>query len=494
MRKSSFGHRPPRGKPHRGGGGGAAGPSGRDGGRDRKGGDRSAAPSGLREGMRVRKPGGFGGKKPFGKAFGSRRDDAFEGRGEDRRGGGERNPRSRPRNDRRDERRDDRRDDRRDERRPDRDGPSHGKRFGRDDGERRGFKLGARGKDGPRAHDRDRERGRDGPRGSEKDRRNDGGRDRDRGPRRGDAPSKGSPFKVRKRPGGGPARPGHQRPGQPKIAAVSEPMRIAKAMARAGLCSRREAERWIAEGRVSLNGRVLRTPAVEVKPRDRVLVDGVPMPVAEPAQLWRYNKPKGLVTTHNDPQGRPTVFDNLPPGLPRVISVGRLDFNTEGLILLTNDGELARHLELPATGWLRRYRVRCKGRVTEADLEKLKEGVEVEGVRYGPVEATIDSVQAANMWLTVGIREGKNREVRKVLASLGLEVNRLIRISFGPFQLLTLKPGEAEVVRRRVLADQLGPDRAAEFGLVDKDAKKPGGKPQQQAPSRNQNRDGGEDD
>ena len=238
-------------------------------------------------------------------------------------------------------------------------------------------------------------------------------------------------------------------------------------MARAGLCSRREAERWIAEGRVSVNGQVLTTPAVEVKPKDRVLVDGRPLPVAEPARLWRYNKPKGVVTTHNDPQGRPTVFDSLPPDLPRVISVGRLDFNTEGLILLTNDGELARHLELPATGWLRRYRVRAKGRVNADDLLSLKDGVEVEGVRYGPVEVSVDTMQGANTWLTVGIREGKNREVRKVLAHVGLEVNRLIRVSFGPFQLLDLKPGEAESVRRRVLADQLGPEIAAQFGLLD---------------------------
>jgi 23S rRNA pseudouridine2605 synthase len=254
-----------------------------------------------------------------------------------------------------------------------------------------------------------------------------------------------------------------------QVKTVEEPMRIAKAMARAGLCSRREAERWIADGRVSVNGQVLKTPAFEVGPKARVLVDGKPLPVAEPAQLWRYYKPKGLVTTHNDPQGRPTVFDNLPPGLPRVVSVGRLDFNTEGLILLTNDGELARHLELPATGWLRRYRVRAKGRATQADLDKLKEGVEIEGVHYGPVEAIVDTVQGANMWITIGIREGKNREVRKVLSSLGLEVNRLIRISFGPFQLLEMEPGEAEIVRRRVLADQLGPALAAEFGLVDAD-------------------------
>ncbi len=256
-------------------------------------------------------------------------------------------------------------------------------------------------------------------------------------------------------------------------------MRISKAMSRAGLCSRRDAERWIADGRVSINGEVLKTPAIEVKPGDKVLVDGKPLPVAEPARLWRYNKPKGVVTTHNDPEGRPTVFDNLPESLPRVISVGRLDFNTEGRILLTNDGELARHLELPATGWLRRYRVRVMGRVTDADLAALKDGVEIEGVRYGPVEASIDTLQGANMWLTVGIREGKNREVRKVLAHLGLEVNRLIRVSFGPFQLLELKPGEAEPVRRRVLADQLGPELAAEFGLLDdrEDAPQPN-KPQ----------------
>ncbi len=209
-------------------------------------------------------------------------------------------------------------------------------------------------------------------------------------------------------------------------------MRIAKAMARAGLCSRREAERWIADGRVAVNGKILTTPACEVGPADKILVDGRPLPAAEPVRLWRYHKIKGLVTTHQDPQGRPTVFDKLPPEMPRVISIGRLDYNTEGLLLLTNDGALARHLELPATGWLRRYRVRARGRVTQADLDKLKDGIEIEGVRYGAIEATIDTVQGANIWLTVGIREGKNREVRKVMAELGLEVSRLIRISFGP--------------------------------------------------------------
>ena len=244
-----------------------------------------------------------------------------------------------------------------------------------------------------------------------------------------------------------------------------EPMRIAKAIARAGLCSRREAERWIADGRVNVNGRVLTTPAVEVATTDVVRVDGRLLPNLDVARLWRYHKPKGLVTTHADPQGRPTVFEKMPPELPRVISIGRLDYNTEGLLLLTNDGGLARHMELPATGWVRRYRVRAKGRVTPADLENLKAGLELEGVRYGPIEAVVDSVQGANMWLTVAIREGKNREVRNILSHLGVEVNRLIRISFGPFQLLDLGPGAVEQVKRRTLAEQLGPKLAQELGL-----------------------------
>jgi 23S rRNA pseudouridine2605 synthase len=243
-------------------------------------------------------------------------------------------------------------------------------------------------------------------------------------------------------------------------------MRIAKAMARAGLCSRREAERWIADGRVAVNGRLLTTPAHDVGPDDRVTVDGKPLPEAEPVRLWRYYKPRGLVTTHRDPQGRPTVFDNLPAGLPRVISVGRLDFNTEGLLLLTTDGALARHLELPATGWLRRYRVRARGRVTQEQLDRLKNGITVEGMSYGPIEASLDSEKGANIWLTLGLREGKNREVRTVLGALGLEVGRLIRVSFGPFQLLDLEPGKAEPIRRRVLIDQLGVRLARELGIV----------------------------
>ena len=250
-----------------------------------------------------------------------------------------------------------------------------------------------------------------------------------------------------------------------KPAAPVEPMRIAKALARAGLCSRREAERWIAEGRVSVNGEVLASPARDVSPADRILVDGKELPSPEPPRLWRYHKPKGLVTTHADPQGRPTVFDKLPEHLPRVISVGRLDFNTEGLLLLTNDGALARHLELPATGWMRRYRVRAHGNVTQEALDKLKAGVEIDGVRYAGIEAALDKPQGSNVWLTLGLREGKNGEVRKILESLGLTVNRLIRVSFGPFQLLDLQPGNVEPVKRRVLIEQLGPHAVSELGL-----------------------------
>src|SRR5262245_36866869 len=244
-----------------------------------------------------------------------------------------------------------------------------------------------------------------------------------------------------------------------------EPERIAKVMARAGLCSRREAERWIAEGRVSVNDEVLASPARDVGPGDRILVDGNELPAAEPPRLWRYHKPRGLVTTHKDPQARKTVFDTLPQHLPRVISVGRLDVNTEGLLLLTNDGALARHLELPSTGWLRRYRVRAHGTVTPAALEALKQGSEIAGQRYGPIAASLDKIQGTNVWLSLALREGKNREVRTVLESLGLTVNRLIRVSFGPFQLLELEPGEVEPVRRRVLIDQLGPQVARELGL-----------------------------
>ncbi|WP_453968879.1 pseudouridine synthase [Amorphus sp. MBR-141] len=232
--------------------------------------------------------------------------------------------------------------------------------------------------------------------------------------------------------------------------------RIAKVMARAGLCSRREAEAWIAEGRVTVNGATLTTPAVTVGPDDTITVDGKPLPVKERTRLWLYHKPRGLVTTAFDPQGRPTVFERLPEGLPRVMSVGRLDINTEGLLLLTNDGGLSRILELPTTGWLRKYRVRAHGQVTQAQLDRLKDGVAVDGVLYGGIEAKIDHDQGANIWMTIGLREGKNREIKNVLGSLGMEVSRLIRISFGPFQLGDIPLGEADEVAGRTLRDQLG--------------------------------------
>ncbi|MEO1710378.1 MAG: pseudouridine synthase [Pseudomonadota bacterium] len=252
-------------------------------------------------------------------------------------------------------------------------------------------------------------------------------------------------------------------------------MRIAKAIAHAGICSRRDAEALIGERRVKLNGRVLDAVGTVVGPTDVIVVDDAPLPAAEPPQLWRYYKPRGRVTTHRDPEGRPTVFDALPETLPRVISVGRLDFNTEGLLLLTTDGDLARHLELPSTGWLRRYRVRALGRITQARLDQLKDGTTIEGIRYGPVEAEIDRVQGSNTWMTIGLREGKNREVRKILGALELQVNRLIRVSYGPFQLLDMKPGDVEIVRRRVLIDQIGSDLAATLGLREtKDAQRAG--------------------
>jgi len=232
--------------------------------------------------------------------------------------------------------------------------------------------------------------------------------------------------------------------------------RIAKALARAGLASRRDAEEMVTQGRVTVNGRVINSPALDITANDVVLVDGKPLPERERTRLFLYHKPRGLMTTHDDPEGRPTVFDNLPEGLPRLISVGRLDFNTEGLLLLTNDGGLARTLELPDTGWLRRYRVRAHGDVTQAQLDQLKEGIEVEGVKYGPIEATLERDQGANVWLVFAIREGKNREVRNVCAHLGLEVNRLIRVSYGPFQLGEVPEGQVEEIRARVLRDQLG--------------------------------------
>jgi 23S rRNA pseudouridine2605 synthase len=240
--------------------------------------------------------------------------------------------------------------------------------------------------------------------------------------------------------------------------------RIAKVVSRAGLASRRDAEEWIVQGRVSVNGRVINSPALDVTTRDVIIVDGKPLPERERTRLFMFHKPRGLMTTHADPEGRPTVFDNLPEGLPRLISIGRLDFNTEGLLLLTNDGGLARVLELPDTGWLRRYRVRAHGEVTQDQLDALKKGVEVDGVKYGSIDAALERDQGANVWLVFAIREGKNREVRNVMAHLGLEVNRLIRVSYGPFQLGELAEGQVEEVKTRVLREQLGEKVAALAG------------------------------
>jgi 23S rRNA pseudouridine2605 synthase len=240
--------------------------------------------------------------------------------------------------------------------------------------------------------------------------------------------------------------------------------RIAKVIARAGLTSRREAEEWIAAGRVAVNGTVIRSPALNVTAGDRVAVDGEPLPTRERTRLFLYHKPRGLLTSHTDPRGRPTIFQHLPKHLPRLISVGRLDFNTEGLILLTNDGALARVLELPATGWLRCYRVRAHGSVTQVKLDELRAGVTIDGIRYGAIDATLERVQGSNLWLTFAIREGKNREVRNVLGHLGLTVARLIRISFGPFQLAGLAEGAVEEVPTRTLREQLGEQVVARSG------------------------------
>ena len=242
--------------------------------------------------------------------------------------------------------------------------------------------------------------------------------------------------------------------------------RIAKVMARAGLCSRREAEAWIAAGRVAVNGKAIASPALDVAAHDRITVDGEPLPQRERTRLFLFHKPRGLLTSHADARGRATIFAALPQGLPRLISVGRLDLNTEGLLLLTNDGGLARTLELPATGWLRRYRVRAHGRVRQPELDRLRDGIAIDGIRYGSIEARLEREQGANSWLTFAMREGKNREVKNVLGHLGLAVNRLIRVSFGPFQLGDLPEGAVEEVKTRVLREQLG-DRIAALSGAD---------------------------
>ncbi len=244
-------------------------------------------------------------------------------------------------------------------------------------------------------------------------------------------------------------------------------MRLAKAIARTGLCSRREAERWIIRGRVKLNGQIIRTPAVNIGAKDKVEIDDKPLIARSATRLWLYHKPKGLIVTEKDPKGRRTIFAELNKlGLPRLLSIGRLDINTEGLLLLTNDGGLKRILELPSTGWLRRYRVRAFGKINEQQLAELKNGIEINNIKYGPIEATIEREKGANVWLNIALREGKNREIKKVLASLGLEVNRLIRVSYGPFLLSDLPKNAVKLVKNRVLKEQLG-KKLAKLANVD---------------------------
>ncbi len=264
-------------------------------------------------------------------------------------------------------------------------------------------------------------------------------------------------------------------PKQPEVAD-----RLAKVIARAGLCSRRDAEGWIADGRISVNGKKVLTPAFNVTSRDKIEVDGLPLAARQGTRIWLYHKPAGLVVTEKDPEGRPTIFESLErKGLPRVLTVGRLDINTEGLLLLTNDGGLKRVLELPSTGWLRRYRVRAFGQVTQAQLDGLKNGISVDGVQYGPIQATLEREQGSNVWIVMGLREGKNREVKNVLGSLGLEVNRLIRVSYGPFQLGDLAEGGVEMVKSRMLRDQLG-KKLAESAGVDFESEMPDFEPQRE--------------
>ncbi|MFT6675226.1 MAG: 23S rRNA pseudouridine2605 synthase [Sulfitobacter sp.] len=232
--------------------------------------------------------------------------------------------------------------------------------------------------------------------------------------------------------------------------------RIAKVLARAGVASRREAERMIEAGRVRVNGDQILSPALNVTARDDITVDGNPVSEPEPPRMWLYHKPTGLVTSDRDEKGRETIYDKMPADMPRVMSIGRLDLNSEGLLLLTNDGGIKRKLELPSSGWLRRYRVRVNGRPSDESLEPLRKGITVEGEEFQPMSVTLDRQQGANAWLTIGLREGKNREIRRAMEAVSLSVNRLIRVSYGPFQLGELKTGEVEEIRRKIVRDQLG--------------------------------------
>ena len=268
-------------------------------------------------------------------------------------------------------------------------------------------------------------------------------------------------------------KPGHDKANtsSPAIGQKTDPTkaeRIAKRIARAGICSRRDAERLIEEGEVIVNGEVINSPALNVTAKDEIIVKGKKLAAPETARLWRYYKPRDLVVSAKDEKGRETIFDNLPENLPRVVSVGRLDIDSEGLLLLTNDGDLARHLELPATGWSRKYKVRVQGRVDEKQLETIRDGVTVDGVRYGPIEARLEIQKNANAWLIISIREGKNREVRRIMEHLGHRVSRLIRLSYGPFQLGRLDKGEIEEIRPSILKEQLGlaDSKSAKAGLA----------------------------